>query len=200
MKTLIFLTAAMLTTLTSPASASTISFTAPAVVSGAFDVVVQAQDLFGGRDPLTDAILSYGFNVSISDPLILSFAGATSGPLFDPATAEPGTDVFGAASGLAVFPPVIEPLTLATLHFNTIGSGPATISISSDLNNPFQGLQFFNAPFQESIAGTVSVSAAASSAVPEPATLVLSGIGLLGVACVRRIRRRYRPAQTGQER
>jgi hypothetical protein len=93
---------------------------------------------------------------------------------------------------------VVEPLTLATLHFNATGSGPAIISISSDLNNLFQGLQFFNAPFQESIAGTVPVSAVVSSPVPEPATLVLSGIGLLGVVS-RRVRRRYRPAQTEQE-
>ncbi len=190
MKKLIVLVAAMLIAIASPTSASTISFTAPTVVSGSFDVVVQASNSFVGRDPLTDAILSYGFNVGISNPSILSFSGATSGPLFDAATAEPGTTVFGAASGLGIFPPVIDPLTLVTLHFTTIGSGPANILITSDLNNLFQGLQFFDAPFQESIAGTVSVSASSSSPVPEPATLLLSGIGLMGVAYKLRVRGR----------
>ncbi len=97
MKRFILLAAAMLTISASAASAATISFTAPSVVSGAFDIVVQASDVFAGRDESTDAILAFGFNVGVSNPLVLSFLGADSGPLFDPATSEPGTDVFAAA-------------------------------------------------------------------------------------------------------
>src|SRR3954447_15228765 len=126
MRRFILLAAAMLMTSASAASAATISFTAPSVVSGTFDVVVQAENVFGGRDELTDAVIGYGFDVAVSNPLVLSFLGATSGPLFDPPPPERGTDVFGAASGFAIFPPVSEPPLLATLHFKTTGTGPSS--------------------------------------------------------------------------
>lgn len=188
MKKLAFLGVAMLAILGLPAPAATISLLAPTTVSGSsFDVVVEAQDLFANRDPLTDLLISYGFDVSVSDPSIFSFTGATSGPLFDPATTEPGTDVFGAAfgqNGFGVEPGAADPLTLATLHFQVLGLGSSDIVISSDLNNLFQGLQFLNAPFQESIAGTVSVAA-----VPEPTVFLFSGAGLIGLAFLRRLRR-----------
>jgi len=181
-------TVAALTFGSGAASAATITFSTPGVVSGPFDVVVQATDLFAGRDAATDAIFSYGFNVNVSDPLTLAFTGATSGSLFDAATTAPGTNVFAAASGAAIFPGTAEPIVLATLHFNVIGTGPASIVITSDLSNLFQGLVYANAPFAEAIAGTVPVTAAAP--VPEPATLLLSGIGLLGLTSIRRLQAR----------
>ncbi|HEX3646265.1 MAG TPA: PEP-CTERM sorting domain-containing protein [Vicinamibacterales bacterium] len=191
MNKLILLSVAMLGAFAHPSSAATISFTAPATVSGAFDLTVQAQDVFAGRDLSTDIAISFGFDVGVSDPSILSFLGATSGPLFDAATSEPGTDVFAAAfgqHGFGIEPGASEPVLLATLHFKAHGSGPATIVISSDLSNLFQGLQFFDAPFQDSIDGRVAVSAVSSTPVPEPATLLLSAIGLIGIASRRAAR------------
>jgi len=173
----------------SSARASTISFSTPGVVSGPFDVIVSAQNLFTGRDTTTDAVLAFGFNVAVSDPTKLSFTGATSGPLFDAATALPGTNVYALASGFGILPGTPEPITLVTLHFNVIATGLANILITTNLANLDQGLQFFNAPFAESIAATIPVEAAAP--VPEPTTLVLSGIGLVGLA-TGRLRQRQR--------
>ena len=180
----ILLSAAVLATFGVPAPAATISIDAPAAANGSFDVVVQATNLWAGRDPLTDGIISYGFDVTVGNLSLLTFDGANSGPLFDPATSEPGTDVFGAASGFYISDPVAEPLILAILHFTRIGTGSVDITISSDLGNPFQGLQFLNEPFAESIGGTVNIAD-----VPEPATLVIAAIGLAALG----IRRRKRP-------
>jgi hypothetical protein len=190
MKKLFLLAATLVAALTFEASASaaTITFSSPGVVNGSFDVLVRAENVFAGRAP-SDFLLSFGFDVAVTDPTVLQYVGATSGPLFDPATNAFGPDVFAQATALpGIAPGVAEPLLLATLHFNTIGVGPASILITSDLSDFFQGLQFLNDPFQESIAGRVDVRAAAP--VPEPTTLVLSSIGLLGLATARRIRGR----------
>ena len=181
---LILLSAAVLATFGLPAPAATISIDAPTAANGSFDVVVQATDLWAGRDPSTDGIISYGFDIAIGNPFLLTFDGADSGPLFDPATTEPGTDVFGAASGFFISDPVPEPLILAILHFTRIGVGSVDITISSDLSNLFQGLQFLNEPFAEPIAGTVDIADA-----PEPATFVIAALGLAALG----IRRRKRP-------
>jgi hypothetical protein len=185
MKKLLLLVATFGATVTfsSSASAATISFSNPTVngvVSAPFDIVVSATDLFAGRDVTTDAIVSFGFTI-VANTNVVSFTGATSGPLFDPVTSAPGLTVFAAASGLGIFPGTPEPLVLATLHFNVIAPGPAFINITSNLNNPFAGLQYLNAPFAERIGATPGVNV-----VPEPATLVLSGIGLIGMAVARR--------------
>ncbi len=182
MKKSLYLLAAILVVAATPASGETISISGPGILTASsFDVVVEAQNLFAGRDPLTDMIISYGFNVTVSDPAIFSFTGATSGALFDPATTEPGTNVFGAASGFGIDSSAPDPLILATLHFQMLASGTADILISSNLANPFQGLQYLNSPFQEPISGKLTVTA-----VPEPGTLLLLASGLIALALWRR--------------
>jgi PEP-CTERM motif len=184
MKKLLLLVATFVATVTftSSASAATISLSNPGVVSGPFDIVVTATDLFAGRDVTTDGIVSFGFNVVVNNPNVLTFVGATSGPLFDPVTSAPGTGVFASASGFGIFPSTPEPLVLATLHFDVLKPGMSSFTLQSVLSNAFQGLQYLDAPFAERIfvgSGVVNV-------VPEPATLVLSLSGLIGLVAARK--------------
>lgn len=177
----LLLAATLLTAFGLRSHAATISFTTPTDTKGAFDVVVQATGVFDGRDTSTDGIISYGFNVGFSTPAVLTFDGATSGPLFDPAVSEPGTDVFGAASGFGVIPPISEPLILATLHFTRVSMVGVDIIISSDPLNSFQNLQYFDEPNTQPIAGTISIAA-----VPEPAAFTMCSLGLLALGFRRR--------------
>ena len=188
-----FLAAAALTmALAAPANAASISLSSTPIVAGGFDVVVSASDLFLGRDETSDFLLSFGFDVLVTTPATASFTGATSNTLFfDAVSSVPDTDVFAAASGFGLFPPVASPLALVTLHFQQLAAGPIVISLTSDSANLFQGLQFFNEPFEEGISGRITVAEAA--AVPEPATLVLLGSGAL----IGRLRRRRR-SQTAE--
>lgn len=187
MKKLLLLVATFVATVTftSSASAATISLSHPGVngvVSGPFDIVVTATDLFAGRDVTTDGIVSFGFNVNVSNPNVLSFLGATSGPLFDPVTTAPGTAVFASAAGLGIFPGTPEPLVLATLHFDVLKPGMGSFTIASLVSNAFQGLQYLNAPFAERI----FVNSDVVNVIPEPATLVLSLSGLIGLVAARK--------------
>ncbi len=186
MKSTIFLSAVLLAGFASHGRAAVISLTAPVNTPTGIDVAVQASNLFTGRNAATDGVIAYGFNVNVSNPAFLSFLGATSGPLFDPATTEPGTNVFGAASGLGIFSPVSQPVTLATLHFLSNGFGAATVTLTSNLGNPFQGLQFLNSPVAESISGTFTVAAVS----PEPATFGFAAVALAGLLFARTRRAR----------
>src|SRR5215471_1098230 len=111
-----------------PARAETLSLAGPSTVSGPFDLTVNLTHVFDTHDPATDAFLGFGFQVAF-DPAILSFVSQTPGPLFnDFSGAFPGTQVAGLASSIFLSPgDFTEPLILAVLHFNVVGSGPTSV-------------------------------------------------------------------------
>jgi hypothetical protein len=119
-----------------PAGAETLSLAGPSAVSGPFDLTVNLTNVFDTHDPATDAFLSFGFNVAF-DPAILPFTGDTPGPLFDDfSDLFPGTQVTGLASSILLGPgDFAEPLILAVLHFNVVGSGSTSVNIAATLRS-----------------------------------------------------------------
>jgi hypothetical protein len=171
-----------------PAHGATISFQpGGGTVSGPFTVDVLVANVFDGRTS-DDVLFSYGFNVAFSVPGVLSLAGVASGPDFDAASSLGDADVFAAASGLGVFPGVSEPLLLATLTFDVVGSGPVIVSITTDPASLFQGLQYLEEPFQEAIDGNLTFDVT-TQAVPEPSTFAALALALTALAASRFVRR-----------
>ena len=136
-------------------------------------------------------VVAFGFDVTIGDPGLFQFVGATVGPLFAPLAL--GTPM---VAGFALNPLGIGPgdfsgaLTLATLHFNALRAGGSSIGVTWDSSDLNQGLVYLDLPVG-AISASTNVRAVAS--VPEPSTLVLMiapALGVLERARSARLRRR----------
>jgi hypothetical protein len=157
-----------------PAGAETLSLAGPSAASGPCDLTVNLTNAFDTHDRATDAFLGCGFNIAF-DPAILFFTGETPEPLFDDVSdLFPGTQVAGLASSMLLGPgDFAEPLILAVLHFNVVGSGSTSVSISGDpAVNLNQGLIYLSS--EDPLSTTTRVTAAAAG-VPEPGTMALAG-------------------------
>jgi hypothetical protein len=130
--------------------------------------------------------VAYGFDVSF-DPSSLSYRGETAGSFFDDISDNPGfgADVGGTAdAGFLEDADFTEPLTLAILHFNAIGAGPAAISIAADSANPDQGLVYLSSSDSFSASTGVDVDV-----VPEPRTMLLGCLAAGLIAGCTKLRR-----------
>jgi len=178
-----------------PARASSISLVLSGTVSpgSSFDIAVKVNDVFAGRAP-DDVLLGYGFNVTIGNGAVVQYLSETAGPLFDDLSV-PGVTAAGLASNLLGIGPgdFVPPLTLATLHFKTLGPGTSSIGVTWDPLDLNQGLVYLDLPYG---AIEASTRVTATAAVPEPATLIML---TSGIAVLVRSRRRKAPAGTLQE-
>jgi PEP-CTERM motif len=170
--------------------AASITLSAPPVVSGSFDVAVNATDVFANFSDPDDALLAFGFNWTIGSPLI-SFTGETVNSAFFEdisdccapnyvVARDNAAFVFGIESG-----DFTEPLLLATLHFSVNApGGSTTIGISADnASDPNLGLIFLGGSEDFSDSVMITTSAAAT---PEPGTLLIAGLSLAGLYGFRR--------------
>lgn len=124
--------------------------------------------------PEADAILGWGLDLTVDDPMIASWALNSIGPLFDPIVANPDGDLLG---GL-VPPPgnVWGNVVLATIDFTGLQIGVSGLTLSdSSPGDPTEGfaLDPVGLATVNYVAGTICV-------IPEPAALALLALaGLL---------------------
>jgi len=168
-KTLAALAALAAILMTGPAHALLVqlvpSSSTPAIGSS-FSVQVAVSGLAGGE------VTGFGFDV-VSTPGV-AWTSALVNPIFDDESA-----IFPDVAGSA-FPGVMgDTLVLATLAFDALTLGVATLGIVSDLADPSEGL--FVAGLSAALNLTQSVSVAIQP-IPEPEGWLLLAAGLVALA------------------
>ena len=95
-----------------------------------------------------------------------------------------GTVSFNANTIIGNDPGVTGGGVLATFHFTALSAGLSSITLFNEtlLDSFTQGISV------DLTAGSVEVTDAQAPGVPEPSTIVFGGLGLLVLACVRRLR------------
>jgi hypothetical protein len=181
-RTTLYLFFICLAACTLPAHAETITLNVADTVNAGspFDVLVQVNGLFDGRTP-DDTLLAYGFNVTVGNSSIFNYTGETAGTLFDDLSIPGGNPmVAGIAQSLFGVGPsdFTGLLTLATLHFDGLGTGTTTIGVTWDSSDLNQGLVYFDLPY----GGIEASKTVTSESVPEPSSTVMSATGLAFLA------------------
>ncbi len=148
-----------------------------------FDIEVLALVPFANASP-DELVLGFGFNTQLGGTGAAQFLSSSINPLFTDISTQDGVNL--AAAGLA-FPglgsnDVGSLISLAVLHFQAISAGNLNITITSDLNDPNQGLIYLTqAPWAIQANTTFAITA-----IPLPPSALLFFSALSFASVIRR--------------
>jgi hypothetical protein len=132
-------------------------------------------------DGIGQEFLSFGFDIIESGSGVLSFNSYTLNPLFDDDSFFTSLDVAG--STFEGIPD--DDVLLATLNYTALAAGSGMIRIEGfplDTGMSFAGLYYIFSEFNIDDEITLNVS----NPVPEPTTIILFGLGLIGLGMSRK--------------
>lgn len=157
----------------------------PIHVGDIFNVELLAKDLFSDAAYSTDLLLAFAGNISISPGNKLSLTSSSYNPYFFDDSALLGMDLAGSAFPALRGADVFGDISLATLQFQALSVGSATIAIETNLLDPNQGLFYL-------VQGALPINAHLNleiTAVPlPPSALLFASAGIFSLINARKQR------------
>lgn len=135
--------------------------------------------VWANSDNLGIEMLGFGFDV-FTTPGIFSYDSYTIESGFDDDSFGPGNVAGSTFAGI-----LSNDVLLATLSFTGLAEGAGNLTIDGPFDGMFSGL-YYEFPEGFEIHDTIEINVSGTAPVPEPASILLFGMGLSGLAGFRK--------------